>query len=321
MSRLQHPDSTSYLAALRFRGGKTIIVEGPTDKRALARALHEFERERRVVRGDVVVDSVDTVGGFPPGLGNRERVEALHTTARAAGLETFAFTDREFRGFIANVAEFRDDIHAHHQPSSQCVWTRGHSIENYFFELEYVQDFLRYRFCDRLSSDMIDSLRPYWSQIVSQAAAYTVAARDMNALNRMSDALVVDSWALPTPGTIELVPSKVEDAALRRGLAAAEAAQLIALFQQLVGAARACCDAECCRWVAHGHLGDEAIWVAVGRVLLDKGADPGTVNDIAHGRGDEKAYYRADRWAHLHRGAAGGVTTPEPLWRAVGVTL
>jgi hypothetical protein len=320
VSGLKYEDVRSYLAALVFRKGRTIIVEGRTDKRALARAVHEFEREGRLPRGLVFVDSVDIVGGFQPGgLGAREKVELLHRQTRAAGHETFAFTDREFRNFVVTASEIRDELRAHNQPGADVVWTRGHSIENYFFELEYVQDFLRYRFCDRLNSSMIDGLREYWSCLLSQAAAYSVAARDMELRNRMCDAITIAAWHMPATGRVLLRAGAIEATALERGVASPEAARFAALFESLVPLAEACPDSECCRWIAHGHLGDQVIWTAVGALLLSAGADQDTATEVAHGRCEEKSYYRADRWGQLHRGG-GAVPTPEPLWSAIGVS-
>ena len=116
-----------------MRTGRTLLVEGPSDKAIIARLVIEL-RNRNLLNSDNLV--IDTADDIPTAQGgNRQRVENLH--AQIGGSPRFAgLVDREFRDF--DLAIPADYAPYHRVVPQNLFWTRGHSIENYFITLGFV---------------------------------------------------------------------------------------------------------------------------------------------------------------------------------------
>jgi len=299
-------------------GAITLLVEGATDKRAMFRALRKLETDGRIASDSVYVDSAHLIDVSEACVGNRERVEVVHAAARAAGYAVFALTDREFRDFATSPV-IKDERPSHRQVGS-VFWTRGHSIENYFFEPSYAASHLLYRHSDAVSPAMLQAIDRYWKQLLCNAAALSIAARDNCFLKKLRGALTTEAWILVSPGFIGLSADALEKAITLRGEACVAAGAFASSFRDALAAMEACPDAECARWIAHGHLADEVLWLAIGRILQHEGAPPEVVHDVAVGHKEDKAFNRADRWGEAHAMPI-AVPTPVALWQAVGARV
>jgi hypothetical protein len=317
--RFDAHDLPGYLSVVRFRGGKTIFTEGPSDRHAIARAIRQFEAQGLVPTGHIVVDCAQTVEIPGEGLGAREIVERVQLAANTEGLPLCSLTDREFRQFAATPDGFRDDLRTHNALPTGEVWTRGHSIENYFFDLRFVQRYLDFHYAGRVPSAALHALSEYWPGLLQNTAAVSVAAKNAALLGRLKGAFSLTDWAVQPPNGIRLQGTSIEQVAQSRGVSAADAARLRQDFESLLPASQSCCDLDCTRWISHGHLADELIWLGVAAVLQAHGTPATVALELSTGHRAEKERHRADEWARLHSEQPQGVETPFPLWQILGL--
>jgi hypothetical protein len=108
-----------------------ILVEGRDDKRIFELLLRELCHTDE--KSQILVDSAEAFVECHPE--NRETVEDIcnKITGEAYSDRLVAFVDREFREF--DFPQLLDRVDGH-KISGQLVWSRGHSIENYFFDFD-----------------------------------------------------------------------------------------------------------------------------------------------------------------------------------------
>lgn len=117
---------------------KYILVEGPSDKMAIESLLQEFGVNED--KFDIYFASeieIPSMGG----LGVKEKVEKI---SKLIGTESYAkrfvgFSDREFGGFNPDGRSIVDLLEGH-KLDGRLLWSRGHSIENYFFNESVLQE-------------------------------------------------------------------------------------------------------------------------------------------------------------------------------------
>jgi hypothetical protein len=120
-----------YLAYLQISTRIHLLVEGPSDKRLFNELLLGFNYDNDKIDIDSAEELIDLEG-----IGNRDRVEITCKEVQKTEYKhkLVGFVDREFRGFEYK-AGFVDNFACHHV-EDRLIWTRGHSIENYFFDLD-----------------------------------------------------------------------------------------------------------------------------------------------------------------------------------------
>lgn len=130
----------AYQILLRERQWVVLLVEGDSDRRALISLISRCLGY--AIRSEYVIDTADILASpHENAMGNREKVEyycaALDSTPVAQKL--VGFVDREFRGFVINNRSVEDNI-AKHNVRGRVVWSRGHSLENYFLDSRVLAD-------------------------------------------------------------------------------------------------------------------------------------------------------------------------------------
>ena len=112
MAGIPYTSVSSYVAALRMRSARSVLLEGRTDKQILARLRGDLER-RNPSMARVELDTAESIRWPDAAMGNRQKVELVCEAAHRAGLRKQAgFVDREYRGFDLDDI-IRDQIQAH----------------------------------------------------------------------------------------------------------------------------------------------------------------------------------------------------------------
>lgn len=277
-----------YLAALKQRRRRTLLVEGRTDKVVWARVAAELPE----TCPDVVIDTAEMINSQSP-FGNRGIVEDIHRLAREQQLALAAWVDREFRHFDF-VATIRDSLEAHKVVDGNLFWTRGHSTENYFFCERRIARFLRYQFSDRLPSEWEQALSAYFADVLRWAAALSIAAYESSCLHRMRDLLTDASWRIASG--CELQWSQINTSLGARNVSDAIVGTIEARSRHLFAQFRVA-ELELAQWACHGHVGENCIWSATAALLANIGADSRLVSDVLCGFKDEKLRHAADTWS------------------------
>ncbi|WP_433703935.1 hypothetical protein [Paraburkholderia sacchari] len=281
-----------YGVALALRSSKTILVEGPSDKRVLSRLILQHDI-RKGQRTRFVIDEVALISNDEnlSCKGSKEKVELIASALEKLSSKLNWLVDREWEGIDLDA----DPMQFHVPPAR--AWgrrTKGHSIENYWFRDKFLSDYLKMFFGETLTFDFFNALSERFDSIIRIAAAYSFASKRLGTLSRSIG--LVKAVHLDWTGDSYIVRQSLNVALKTRGcdedLAAAVNAELekssirnasIAVLQ----------------WLCHGHLGEEMIRACAAQLARASGCSDETVEAIERGARAEKMAHDVDRLAEL----------------------
>ena len=236
---------------------KHLLVEGKQDQRFITTIVDELRSQGRLVGEEPDVDVAETFISFEERPGNRDKVEEICRTSEGTEFEhkVLGLVDREFRGFDLQ-PPVRDRIERHNV-DGRIMWTRGHSIENYFFNVTL----LRSPFRD--SSLMSSAFKIAWEvfEEVFDAAIRIACATSLTAHNVQKSGLVRGSirWDMfeASPPMISIFEETWMETLRTRSndSLAEEILELYRLWEERMARA----DIQTARWLCHGHIGMKVI--------------------------------------------------------------
>lgn len=294
-----------YVAAVSIRTSRTLLVEGPTDKSAVARLIIELRNRRLLNTDNVVVDTAADIPNLPGG--NRQRVESMHATV--GGSSRFAaLVDREFRDF--GLTPPADHAPHHKVVPHNLFWTRGHSIENYFNTLEIVTATLEQHHPEHLPVNYARHLAAAFPGIIRSCATISLAANGISKLDRVREVKVLDHWTVDSAGILSVDLIALQAILASRGVDAAECVTFVNLwhyYTPLLAAA----DLGLSQWICHGHLAESHLWCAVAALLKHFGMPNSVATQVAWGTRDAQFRTSTERWCQSC--AAGNGEYPQAL--------
>jgi hypothetical protein len=280
-----------YLSAVKIRERATLLVEGKNDKKTLDRLHHAVLSAGSGSSSSLVVDTTELIGSSG-GLGAREVVEATYTQAAAEGLDFAGVVDREYRGFEFH-PDLRDDLGAHQVEGEALFWTRGHSIENYYFIQECILEFLALQFPHVLCPPCRAVISQSFSSILAYTCAVSLAARELGILKRCHGLSEPGHWLGSTPAMSFDVPALCAGVNARGGSVDTGAA--VKLVRDYLGALGRTEDAMI-RWATHGNIGFDMMWTGVAKVVAPWCRETEDFEQIATGYIDLKVRVAAQEW-------------------------
>jgi hypothetical protein len=294
-----------YVAALKLREKRTVLVEGSDDKKFIARIAFEFAELGRAQKLPFVVDTAELVRAEGPAIGNRTLVEAIHVKAGPEGCLLVCIVDREFREF--SIGDSVQDVCTQHVVSGETLfWTRGHSVENYYFESRLFVAFLKRQFAEQIDLAALRSCEREFVGLVLWAAAVSLGVREMELIERSSGAMRVGHWDADGAGRVRLNIDAYSASLLSRGVEServSELAERIAYYYEVVSKS----DPSVVTRAAHGHLSWEILWSGMGAMLQALGAQKAAVEGVAYGYEDAKRRSCNDVLAHRVTSNSGDV--------------
>lgn len=288
---------SGYINSVLRRSGKTLLIEGVSDRTIINRLKLDKE-EKRQTSSKGVVDCVQIITGTElQGLGNKARIgavrsaiEALASPRREQVLAKFGtLIDREWDGI-----PLHSGVTNQWSPPMQGLGTFttiGHSIENYFFSVSSVVAYLKQSFPDEISTAFLKDLESRFNKIIALATAYSLNLKASSALGR-SDGAICEKRVIWTGHRYHLDQGFAEVLSLR-GL------QMPVNFVPSVnsGADSYLADyqtAEPGRWLCHGHLGEQAIWACIGNLAIEHNMTTDVANAITKGSREGKLKHAAN---------------------------
>ena len=281
-------------AALR-RTGKTLLVEGPSDKQVIHRIIIEANSD------NASCASIDHAGIITDqslqGMGNKQKVSRIRSEAILLAshfpriLDVLAtLTDREW-----------DAIYLP-QPITQIAWspptqsacaftTFGHSIENYSFHHEFVTEFIKCFWPDLVSPALISEIVNAFQLMLIFATALSLEMRSLSCISKFGGAM--------KPSLIEITNNRIY---LAQNFVSICSERRIPFFASRLPEFNASLDVEYnsvedlefLKWLPHGHIGEEILWAAVARVCLNSGFPEERVKDVAFGYKKDKMRFCAN---------------------------
>lgn len=266
-------DLPSYRSYLRFSNEKHLLVEGRDDKRVFALFLDELlvRRGAQSMRYGIRIDCAEALIDFGSKVGNREKVEVV---CRSVSDLSFAeklvgFVDRDFREFDRHPC-LQDRVGGH-LVSGRLVWSRGHSVENYYFDFDTLRNPLRAfsvtdRFCQALGLFEV-----IFEQTIRLACSASLAGDELQILKIVKKSATREIFQLHS-GKEEILTLNLDvwrkNLKKHHRLSPDMADELIERFQGWNNPVEAS-DFCIVRWMCHGHIGLAFIWAVYSLCVLE----------------------------------------------------
>ncbi len=287
--------ANGYIAAILIRKYRTLLVEGIDDTKILSRLLLELNSVTSRSQSDLVIDSAELIEECNGVVSNREKVEYIHSLVSDHD-KLGAWVDREFRLFAVDHV-IKDEVGGHNVLFTSLFWTRGHSVENYFFDKRIVISYLEQLYPEHLPSTYRQSIETVIDELTRYAASLSIAAKDLSLISRMNDLLNTGHWVVGAGMKIMLDDAALKLSLCQRGVDSKQADRYIERVRTLHKICL-CTDTEVCRWIAHGHIGSSVVWSGVAATLAYCGMKEGSViGKISHGDRDMKYRCASDIWS------------------------
>lgn len=285
---------SGYLNAALRRSGRTVLVEGPSDKHV----LHKIELEHFPAKAGA--STIDHAGMLDDpqlaGMGNRSKVLAVKAQASALATSVpnissvlATLIDREWDG-LTFVSFMPTPEWSAPEQSPGNFMTVGHSIENYNFDAECALEYLKFTFPEHINAAVLSAVRQRFPAILALATALSLKVRD--------EACIGKCVGLTSPSSIALNGDRVYldpsfgGACVSRQIPSA--ATIVAEVNAAVDAAwSSLAESNFSRWLPHGHIGDEILWCAIAKIALICGVPALVANEIAHGFKKERERFKA----------------------------
>lgn len=172
-----------------------LLVEGSEDRKVFLRLISEVADNKDDPASFINSVSIDVSEQLieierysnqrHEKIGAREKVEIV---CRAVENKDYAskligFVDREFRGF--EIDERLADSIGSHKVDNRLIWSRGHSIENYFFEKLSMKRWIRSLIEQEWFEDIISSINAFFESALIHACAISLAVREVSFVERI----------------------------------------------------------------------------------------------------------------------------------------
>ena len=196
MSRPKY-NIAQYQAVLRMQSPEKIrlLVEGEDDRQVFLRLVSEAaerKRNKREFIDSIIIDISDHLLKIErseqsqsyENIGAREKVEIVCRSVekKKYASKLIGFVDREFRGFQLDEV-LVDDI-ASHRVKNRLIWSRGHSIENYFFDKVAMRVWILGLLGSEWFQDVVDSIDIFFERALLYACAISLAVRETSQIER-----------------------------------------------------------------------------------------------------------------------------------------
>lgn len=270
-----------YRNKLKTTYHSVLLVEGPGDKQVFEhlklRAIENGFNLSTKLRIDAAQTLISSSGSYP---GIRQRIEQVCRDLPPDNLHApfAAFVDREFDDFSDDIKDLAQ------QPKvvgRYLVYSRGHSIENYFFTVETFSGAFRSLVGVSSLLDVLQKFDAVFQSALAIGCALGLAARDHNCLG-----IIRDSVRLETIEVSDLVV--VDTSKLRAVLASRLELKVDALiqnFQQWLQKVVAA-DRHVVRWMCDGHIGYIILWHTL--IQCVQLISDGNMSEVALVRGTQK---------------------------------
>jgi hypothetical protein len=242
-----------YIKLVERSNQNRLLVEGRDDKKFFKKLFITLLGKDCCIDIDSVEDFVQT-----DEVNNRLKVESICASIqdKPYSRKLVGFVDREFRGFA--ITENLSDQLKCHQVNGQIVWSRGHSIENYFFDLEVLEEPIKFTMPSDYFKLAFDMFKKRISQMLKISCAISIAAHEQKCIKKITNTICWDMIEINTNNI------RINIEAWAKSLKSREmSVQEIERFLQAFGRAIEITensDIETVRWTCHGHLGVSLIW-------------------------------------------------------------
>ena len=261
-----------YIIEITMSEYKFLLLEGSDDenffiliRNHLTKNAATISAEKLDVLKNIIIDTAERIRGK---LGNRAKIEKICdlVAKEAPNIKNrvLGFVDREFREF--EYSNYLKDNIGTHRMNDRLIWSRGHSIENYFFEIETWKEAFNDYLVSSLYQEAFEIFESKFDHTLRIACALSLAGLSENLLQPVSNSL---DWQCidinSTSIQINLEEwQKILDKKFK--LDQVRINNLIDKFKTYLGMTYQY-NIEISRWLSHGHIGFNFMFVVYGKCL------------------------------------------------------
>lgn len=177
----------AYRNYLRMSKKKHILVEGKWDRIAITFLLGEMTRLAKIKTEDISVETAEQIiGSDGIKIGNREKILDIAKSIKEKDykIKFLGFIDREFDDFEIEDDVIRDKVCCH-KSDDRILFSRGHSIENYWFETSILGLTLEGQSTIPFSDQVLLMYGEIFQEALYQACSLGLAASELQILGRL----------------------------------------------------------------------------------------------------------------------------------------
>lgn len=284
-------------AALR-RKGKTLLVEGVSDKTVMHRFCADIDDDSIYVIDHAGLLSSEELKG----LGNREKIirvrdamEALLPRIPRLADTLAILVDREWDGLPEGERRLSENWSEPEQIVPN-YFTLGHSIENYSFRCDHMIEYLKMKFSTVVSPGLLRVIKEEFNTFLVFASCVSLAIQEHSQLKRAAGALRYLHVNISS-SSVELLPS-FADVLIAREIDAGDALNIVNRANSLFSTHQESLVARCdVKWLPHGHVGEDAVWACIAACAHRVGLPHQVCEDIASGAKLERQKFMASLMA------------------------
>jgi len=258
-----------YMNLLKFSQKKRLLVEGKDDKKFFKLLLDEFYRQSNIslTHNKIIIDSAEDLIEFNNYSTNNVRIknrEKVETICRKVENESYShrlvgFVDREFREFSINET-IHDNLNFH-KIQGRLVWSRGHSIENYFFDFSVLRESLRDLSDTEWFSEALDLFEKLIESTMRLACAASLTGNEIGNHGNFNLIKKSINWEIMevSDSRVMIFLDKWEKSIRDKKTNPNLAQKIVARYQYWLKIIDSV-NLQDIKWICHGHIGIAVIW-------------------------------------------------------------
>jgi hypothetical protein len=261
-----------YITEIIMSDKSFLLLEGSDDEdffiivyNFLRNNKTQISPEKLELLKNIIIDTAESIKGE---LGNRAKIEKI---CELVAQETsninrrvLGFVDREFREF-----EYSNDLQDHlktHKINKRLIWSRGHSIENYFFEISTLREAFNNYLISSFYQEAFEIFESKFDQTLRITCALSLAGFSENLLDPIAKSL---NWQCIeiTSTSLKINLEKWEQILTKQFKL--DQLRIHNLFNQFETYLKMTykSDLETSRWLSHGHIGFNFMFGVYGKCL------------------------------------------------------
>ncbi|GAA5527641.1 DUF4435 domain-containing protein [Herpetosiphon gulosus] len=241
---------------------KHLLVEGSSDWNAFKKIIHTISeiQEDESIAEDIFIDTAEMFSNSGNEVhGNRMKVELACKLIeeKISSGKVLGFVDREFRNFTID-SKITDEINKHYRDGI-IIWSRGHSIENYLFNIRILKSVFQDITDTRYRYDASIKFNKIFASILVNVCILSFVCCESDNIDRTSNQITFNCFNISDDKISFNMEIFVEN--LRNNGFSIENIQKIKdsfdKYQNIVHNT----DPSVLRWICHGHVGINLLWV------------------------------------------------------------
>ncbi|MGB5772268.1 MAG: DUF4435 domain-containing protein [Crocosphaera sp.] len=261
-----------YVTEIIMSEDRFLLLEGSDDEAFFILVCNflrsnkaQISSEKLALLKDIIIDTAERIEGE---LGNRAKIEEICNLIAQEPSNVknrvLGFVDREFR-YFEYINELKDHLTTH-KINNRLIWSRDHSIENYFFEISTLREAFNDYLVSSHYSEAFEIFESKFDHTLRIACALSLAGLSENLLQLIATSLDWKCIDITSTSVKINLEKWGEILNKKKKLDQLRIQNLFNKFETYLNMTNQC-DLETSRWLSHGHIGFNFMFVVYSKCL------------------------------------------------------